>query len=84
MICNICGEDVNCYVLTEGESRGPMVRPTGRLFMLCTECLTKLISNIKTEKTKFPTLRFRSVAINPASRIINEGESDGKPSSKSS
>lgn len=52
MICNVCGEDTRCYNLIEGDfSRGPLMRPVGMLFSICPNCLTKLITPIKTNKT---------------------------------
>lgn len=54
--CNICGEEKNCYALPEFDPRGPIMRPGRRMFLICTDCLKKLIEPIRTEKTVIPDL----------------------------
>lgn len=52
MICNICEEETRCYSLIEADMTGFRMRPCGMLFNICSKCLDKLVSGIKTKKTK--------------------------------
>jgi len=51
MICNVCSKNNRCYSLIEADMSHFHMRPSGMLFNICSDCLNKLVTLIKTNKT---------------------------------
>jgi hypothetical protein len=52
-LCNVCGGDKRGYMLTEFPGGPGLMMGAGPCFVICTDCLRKLIDGIKTDKTVF-------------------------------
>jgi hypothetical protein len=90
MRCNVCGTDARCYQLREVNGHpGMMMRGEGMIFTICSACLSKLMSAIKTDATAIETpeqtpisdriaqMNARSIGVHLAA--INAAHSKEKP-----